>query len=132
MLGLTLALAVLGSAPEQVEAAELEQEGPFSIADEGRVTVSVSHAWRLDEALERVGHLLSYWKERFKVQAEWHGSRVWLTGSLLGRQIRAVFLVTDSQVVGIAADPGWPLRGRIQPYVEAKLKKYLHPTYAEP
>lgn len=132
MLGLTLALAVLGSTPEQVDASELAAEGPFAIANDERISVTVPHAWRVDEALERVGYLLAYWKERFKVQAEWHGNRVWLTGKLLGRQIRAVFLVTESQVVAIASDPGWPLRGRVQPYVEAKLKKYLHPTYAEP
>jgi hypothetical protein len=133
---LVLTLAVLASAPAAAQTHALGAEdlgqGPFSIAEEGRISVVVPHAYALSEAAERLNHLLSYWKSRFRIAAEWHGNRVWLTGALFGLSVRAVFAVNEGEVVAVAADPGWPWRGKAEGYVEQKLKKYLHPTYADP
>lgn len=136
MRWLFVTLAVLASAPAaaQARAVGVEATGaePFTIADEGKISVVVPHAFALEEALERLANLLAYWKDRFRIAAEWHGNRVWLTGALFGLNVRAVFAVHEGEVVAIASDPGWPWRSRAEGYVENKLKKYLHPTYADP
>ncbi len=129
---LALTLAVLTSAPVGAEDAALDPAEPFRIGEAGRISVSVGHGYALEEALARLGHLLGYWKERFKIASEWHGNRVWLTGSLFGFKVRAVFSVSEAEVVAVASDPGWPWRRKAEGYVEEKLKKYLHPTYDEP
>lgn len=105
---------------------------PFSIADEERLTVSVNHPFDRTEATNRLSYLLAYWKKRFNIVSEWRGDRVFLSGSVYGIKIRALFTINDTSVVGLAHDPGWPMRGQVLAYVDHKLKKYMHPNYDEP
>lgn len=105
---------------------------PFEIEDEGRLTISVHHAFALAEAIDRLGYLLSYWKKRFNIQSEWRGNRVFLTGAVYGVKVQAMFEISETAVTGFARDPGWPWRGQISSYVDRKLKKYLSPTYDDP
>jgi hypothetical protein len=107
-------------------------EPPFAIAGDHLIKLEVAHAYPRASARERVGFLLDYWNDRFGVKAEWHGDSVFLTGRVFGMEIRARFDVTDSAVTGVAADPGWFWRGKAESYVTRKLKKYLHPEYADP
>lgn len=103
----------------------------FSIGGD-TITLEVTHTFPRASARERVGFLINYWNKRFGVKAEWHGDRVFLTGRVFAMEIRARFDVSDTSVTGIAADPGWFWRGKAQAYVTKKLKKYLHPDYADP
>ncbi|MEW6435272.1 MAG: polyhydroxyalkanoic acid system family protein [Myxococcota bacterium] len=96
------------------------------------ISLEVPHAFPRASARERVGFLLDYWNHRFGVKAEWRGDSVFLTGRVLGMEIRARFDVSDSAVTGVAADPGWFWRNKAKNYVTRKLKKYLHPDYADP
>ena len=105
---------------------------PFSIEAAGRLTVTVSHAFARAEAVARLSYLLAYWKKRFQVTNEWRGDRVFVSGSVYGIQIQAMFAINDTRIVGFAHDPGWPWRGQVQSYVDRKLKKYLSPTYDDP
>ncbi len=105
---------------------------PFSIEATGRLSVAVKHAFARPEAVTRLGYLLEYWKKRFNVVAEWRGDRVFLSGAVLGIKIQAMFAINDSSVVGFAHDPGWPWRGKVQAYVDGKLKKYLNENYDDP
>ena len=105
---------------------------PFSIDEKDRVTVFVMHAFARPEAAARLSYLLAYWKKRFNVTSEWKGDRVFISGSVFGIKIQALFAINDSSVVGFAHDPGWPWRGRVQSYVDGKLKKYLNANYDDP
>jgi hypothetical protein len=105
---------------------------PFVIDVAGRLSIAVSHAFARPEAAARLSYLLAYWKKRFNVEAEWHGDRVFLTGSVYGIKIQAMFAINESSVVGFAHDPGWPWRGQVQNYVDRKLKKYLNVNYDDP
>lgn len=126
------------SAPDSESEAELAAlavpaEGdPFSISPKGRLSVVAKHSFVRTEAVTRLGYLLSYWKKRFGIESEWHGDRVFLSGSVYGIKIQAMFAINDSAVVGFAHDPGWPWRGQVQHYVDRKLKKYLNVNYDEP
>lgn len=114
-------------APAAPEASE-----PIITVDGDTITLEVTHTFARASARERVGFLVDYWNKRFGVKAEWRGDRVFLTGRVFGMEIRARFDVSDTAVTGIAADPGWFWRGKAQAYVTKKLKKYLHPDYADP
>ena len=105
---------------------------PFSIEATGRLTVAVSHAFVRSEAVARLSYLLDYWKKRFQVANEWRGDRVFVSGSVYGIKIQAMFAINDSRIVGFAHDPGWPWRGQVQTYVDRKLKKYLSTNYDDP
>ena len=105
---------------------------PFSIDEKKRVTVAVGHAYARSEAAARLSYLLAYWKTRFNVASEWKGDRVFISGKVYGIKIQALFAINDSSVVGFAQDPGWPWRGKVQTYVDRKLKKYLNVNYDDP
>lgn len=105
---------------------------PFSIAEPGRLSIAVKHAYVRTEAATRLSYLLAYWKKRFNIVSEWRGDRVFLSGSVYGIKIQALFTINDSSVVGFAHDPGWPWRGQVQDYVDRKLKKYLNQNYDDP
>ena len=104
---------------------------PFELSGT-TITLEVPHAFPRASARERVGFLLDYWNHRFGVKSEWRGDSVYLSGHVFGMQIQARFDVSDSAVTGVAADPGWFWRNKAQAYVTKKLKKYLHPDYADP
>lgn len=104
---------------------------PFAIAPKDRLTLAVPHTYARAEAMVRLTHLLEYWKKRFDISSEWRGERVFVSGKVLGVKIQALFAIEDSAIVGVATDPGWPLRDQVMSYVDKKLKKYLHPTYEE-
>lgn len=105
---------------------------PFSIEEAGRLTIAVNHAFARSEAATRLSYLLAYWKKRFKIANEWRGDRVFVSGSVYGIKIQAMFAINDSRIVGFAHDPGWPWRGQVQAYVDRKLKKYLSLNYDDP
>lgn len=105
---------------------------PFSIEATGRLSVAVKHAFARPEAVTRLGYLLEYWKKRFNIVAQWRGERVFLSGAVFGIKIQAMFTINESSVVGFAHDPGWPWRGKVQEYVDGKLKKYLNENYDDP
>lgn len=105
---------------------------PFVIDVVGRLSVSANHTFTRTEAVARLSYLLAYWKKRFNIEAEWHGERVFVSGSVYGIKIQAMFAINDSAIVGFAHDPGWPWRGQVQNYVDRKLKKYLNVNYDEP
>lgn len=126
-----------GAQPPAQPAASPAQVTPPPAADPfdltgNTISLEVPHAFPRASARERVGYLLDYWNHRFGVKSEWRGDSVFLSGHVFGMQIRARFDVTDSAVTGIAADPGWFWRGKAESYVTKKLKKYLHPDYADP
>ncbi len=126
---LTFGVVALSSA---ALAQEQEPEAPVIEKSEKAINVAVPHHFARGEAITRLGYLLEYWHKAFDVRAEWHGDQVIISGSIFGMKVHALFQVTDKEVLAVAADPGWPWRGRAQNYVSAKLKKYMHPTYAEP
>ena len=96
------------------------------------LTARVPHQLSVEKAHERVQQMLDYWHRRFGVQSKWEGERVAVKGSIFGMDIDATFEVRADEVDAQAADPGWLWRDRAVDYTTKKLKKYLHPTYAEP
>ncbi len=118
--------------PALAELAVPAEGDPFSISETGRLSVAVKHAFGRPEAVTRLGYLLAYWKKRFNLVAQWRGERVFLSGAVFGIKIQAMFAINDSSVVGFAHDPGWPWRGKVQEYVDGKLKKYLNANYDDP
>ena len=102
------------------------------VDDSTALVLRVPHPFSRDEAEARLGFLLRYWEERFDIKNRWEAHQVFLSGSVYGLKFDATFSVDDGKIVGVARDPGWPWRGQVLSYVDRKLKKYLHPTYAEP
>lgn len=114
------------------EASHALEPAPFVVGTENRVQLRVTHAFSRDMARERITQLLSYWAQRFGVKSEWHGFRVFLSGRVLGVDIRALFDVHEHEVLAMASDPGTVLRSTAESYVDKKLRKYLSPGYDEP
>lgn len=104
----------------------------LEVGGEDPIELRVSHPFERATARERIAQLLRFWREAYGVLSEWQGNRVRMQGSVLGIDVQGLLLVTDGAVVGVARNPGWPWRSRAQSYVEWMLRKYLHPTYAEP
>jgi hypothetical protein len=104
----------------------------LEVGGEDPIELRVPHAFARATARERITQLLLFWREAYGVLSEWQGNRVRMQGSVLGIDVQGLLLVTDGAVVGLARNPGWLWRGRAQSYVEWMLRKYLHPTYAEP
>lgn len=117
--------------PRSSPAQETAPAPPFELSG-ATITLEVPHAFPRAFARERVGYLLDYWKHRFGVTSEWRGDSAYLSGRVFGMQIRARFDVGDSAIAAVANDPGWFWRNKARSYVTKKLKKYLHPDYAEP
>ena len=135
MLAVATSVSALAQDRAPVDAALLVApvEGdPFAITEIGRLSVSVGHHFPRSEAAQRLGYLLDYWKKRFNIDSEWRGDRVFLSGTVYGIKIQAMFAISDAGVVGFARDPGWPWRGQVMHYVDGKLRKYLNPTYDDP
>jgi hypothetical protein len=105
---------------------------PFVIEATSALKLTVAHAFDRPVARERITYLLNYWSERFGVQNQWLGDRVFLSGRVWGVEIRAVFTVADGVVLAVANDPRTMLASAAQGYVHKKLRKYLHPTYEDP
>jgi hypothetical protein len=134
VLALVLCASVASANEAQaIDALTQPQAGdPFSIEEKSQLKLSVDHRLQSVEVVTRLHYLLDYWKMRFNIASEWHGNRVFLSGSIYGVQIRALFAVHESTVSGFAKDPGWPLRNQVVNYVNSKLKKYLHPAFEDP
>ncbi len=125
--------SALDTTESELAALAIPADGdPFSISPKGRLAVVAKHTFVRTEAVTRLGYLLSYWKKRFNIESEWHGDRVFLSGSVYGIKIQAMFAINETAIVGFAHDPGWPWRGQVQNYVDRKLKKYLNVNYDEP
>ncbi len=133
-LAVTLSALARGAelVPADVMLASPHDGDPFTIAESGRLSITVGHAFSQAEVIQRISYLLAYWKKRFNIASEWRGNRVFLSGAIYGIKIEALFAVSESSVTGFARDPGWPWRGQVMGYVDRKLKKYLHPTYDDP
>lgn len=125
--GALLSLAISASA----FAGEPEQE-PFTLDGSSSLKLTVGHVFDRAVARERIGYLLEYWSKRFGVKGEWRGDKVYLTGSVWGVEIKAVFTVQERAVLAMAYDPGTVFASAAQGYVAKKLRKYLHPTYDDP
>lgn len=119
-------------APEQPAPEATVTPEPFTVLEESALNLKVEHAFSKETARERVAELLAYWQERFGLKSEWRGFRVFLTGKVLGIAIRALFEIEDRDVVAMAQDPGTIFSGAARRYVDAKLRKYLSPSYEEP
>lgn len=117
---------------EEAPVLHAEEGDPFSIGEANRLSLSVAHEFAKSEVVERLGYLLAYWKKRFNIVSTWRGDRVFLSGSVYGVKVEALFEIDAKGVTAFASDPGWPWRGQIVSYVDHKLRKYLHPTYDEP
>lgn len=109
-----------------------ERSEPFVIEAASALKLEVTHAFERSVARERIGYLLAYWAERFGVQNQWLGDRVFLSGRVWGVDFKAVFHVQEKAVLALADDPGSVLTSAAQGYVHRKLRKYLHPTYDDP
>ncbi len=96
------------------------------------ITLSIGHKFSTPEAHIRVQQLLDYWKARFGVTQNWVGERVWISGSIIGVDFRAILDVSNGWVKCESTDPGGLWRSFAREYVGKKLRKYLHPTYEEP
>ncbi|MFZ5444689.1 MAG: hypothetical protein ACOZQL_32140 [Myxococcota bacterium] len=131
-VSLVVTFGAVAHADPSVDPTAPQDGDPFSIAEDDRLTLTIPHSYTSAVAIERLGYLFAYWKKRFNIASEWHGNRVFLTGSLYGIKIQALFAVTDSGVQGFARDPGWPWRHQVMKYVDRKVRKYLHPNYDEP
>jgi hypothetical protein len=105
---------------------------PIVVDEAGELQLTVPHHFERAVARERVSQLLAYWNDRFSVKNEWHGDRVFVSGSVFGVEIKALFEVSDDDVACRSKDPGTLWRAKGVHYVENKLRKYLHPTYEEP
>lgn len=139
-----VAVSVLAATAARADAPLTETEtaadgAPFeeerkAIASEGPpLRVAVGHSFVRAEARARLGYMLKYWADRFGIEATWSGDSVSVSGKMFGMAFNAVFDVHDHDVVAIAKDPqSYFFTGRARAYVEKKLLKYLHPTYAEP
>lgn len=112
--------------------ARAESAEPFEVAQADRLSLSVNHHFNHEEVIARLSYLLEYWKKKYNIVSEWRGDRVFLSGSIYGVKIEALFAVSESSVTGFAKDPGWPWRGKVVAYVDSKLKKYLNPNFEEP
>jgi len=108
------------------------EDEPFTLDPSSALKLTVGHVFDRGVARERIGYLLEYWSKRFGVQAQWQGDKVYLTGSVWGVEIKAVFTVQERAVFAIAHDPGTVFASAAQGYVAKKLRKYLHPTYDDP
>lgn len=97
-----------------------------------RVRVYVSHHFDRATARERLCQLLTYWHDRFQVVSRWDGDVVDLRTTILGVRVEGTLEVTDDAIQGTALDPGLLWRAAGLNYVQRKLRKYLHPAYAEP
>ena len=97
-----------------------------------KMTLKVAHAFTTQEAHVRLQQLIDYWKNRFGVEQQWAGDRVWVSGSIIGIDFKAFLEVKGDSVQCESTDPGRLWRGFAQDYVAKKLKKYLHPKYEEP
>jgi Putative polyhydroxyalkanoic acid system protein (PHA_gran_rgn) len=105
---------------------------PVVLDEHDAISVRVPHAFDRQGAHERISQLLAYWSDRFGVKNEWRGDRVFITGTVYGLEIKAIFEVNEGDVACRSNDPGSFWRAKAMRYVENKLRKYLSPTYAEP
>jgi hypothetical protein len=133
LLSMLVATSAFAESEEQATGASATaSDEPFALDAANALKISVAHAFDRAEARERIGYLLDYWARRFGVKREWRGDRVFLTGSVWGVEIKAIFRVDEKAVLAMAWDPGTAFASAAQHYVRKKLKKYLHPTYDEP
>lgn len=93
--------------------------------------VEQTHPFSRDEARHRVQQLVDYWSQRFGVQRQWRGDVVYVKGEVMGVEIDARLVIGEHEVRGQASDPGFLVRNAALDYVQRKLRKYLHPNYAD-
>ncbi len=87
----------------------------------------VSHTLPRAEARARIEKLTSYWS-RHGIQSTWNGDEAQLSGKVLGMHLVATLRVSDSQVGGVASDPGMLFRGQAKKYLTEKFAHFLDPN----
>jgi len=92
----------------------------------------VEHHFSKADARARTQMLFDYWRKAFGVVSTWSGDRAYIAGKVMGIEINAVLVVTDSSVGGDGDDPGLLMRSLARSYITKKLQKYMHPQYEEP
>ncbi len=100
--------------------------------NDGKMHFDVPHGFSKADARARTQMLFDYWKKAFGVVAVWSGDQAHVVGRVMGIDIDAVLVVTDTNVGGDGEDPGVLVRGLARSYVTKKLQKYMHPQYEEP
>lgn len=98
---------------------------------EEAINFAQQHAFSKTEARIRVQQLLDYWSSRFGVKKQWSGDTARVEGMVMGVRFDGFVVVGDHEVSGTANDPGALFRSAAVDYVQRKLRKYLHPQYAE-
>jgi hypothetical protein len=101
-------------------------------AGDDKLHFDVAHSWGKAVAHERAQYLFDYWKKAYGVQSTWDGDRAIVAGRVMGIQINAVLVITDTSIGGDGEDPGIFMRGIARSYITKKLQKYMHPQYLEP
>jgi len=96
-----------------------------------RLSWDLEHPYGDKEAVARIGYLLTYWRERFGIEVRGSAEDLALGGHIIGYALAARIRFRPHHVYAILSDPGWPVRGPVGHYIEAMLRKYLNPTYAE-
>src|SRR5437868_11552610 len=86
-------------------------------AGDEKMHFDVGHSWSKAVAHERAQYLFDYWKQAFGVQTTWEGDRAVVAGRVMGIQINAVLVVTDTSIGGDGEDPGPFMRGIARSYI---------------
>ncbi len=105
-----------------------EGDGPSGASN---ISFLRRHTFSRDEARIRLQQLLDYWGEAYGVQRRWYGDTARVTGRIMGIYFDARVTVKDHAVEAVASDPGLFFRAVAVDYINAKLRKYLHPNYEE-
>jgi hypothetical protein len=121
-----LALVLIATAPPVLAA---DQDSPRR-ARSG-VEFQRNHSYSRDEARERLQLFLDYLYRAHGIQRAWQGDTARVQGRVWGVSFEAKVHVLDDRVEGQASDPGFLLRRVAVEYVNAKLRKYLHPSFEE-
>ena len=119
-------IALMVASPAPVWAGEGEQ-----LPDTPSISFLRRHTFSRDEARIRLQQLLDYWSEAYGVQRRWYGDTARVTGRIMGIKFDARVTVLDHAVQAEASDPGLFFRAVAVDYINAKLRKYLHPNYEE-
>ena len=97
-----------------------------------KITFLVGHHFSRSDARARVQQLLDYWETRASLTQIWKGDRVEVSGTVVGITFSASLYISEGAVRCESTDPGFVVRNTARDYVQTKLRKYLHPQYAEP
>lgn len=93
----------------------------------GMMKFEVPHSLPVDDARKRIDTLLSYWKGKYGLDANWNGERCALSGKVMGITFDGSFAILPGKLSGEATDPGMLFRGKAQKYLTHKFEQFLDP-----